>query len=76
MKQHSVRLICNMNKKSRYVNQTFLSIQLIVISHTGIFFLYSIMFAAAVTIFVKLLLFFFLQLISIADITTIVPANS
>ena len=49
-----------MNKKSRYVNQTFLSIQLIVISHTGIFSVFDYV-CDSRTIFVKLLLFFFLQ---------------
>ena len=75
MKQHSVRLICNMNKKSRYVNQTFLSIQLIVLSHTGIFFCIRL-YLRQPDYFCKAAAFFLPAMISIADITTIVPANS
>lgn len=42
--------------KIPYVNQTFLSIQLIVISHTGIFSVFDYV-CGSRTIFVKLLLF-------------------
>lgn len=64
-----------MNKKSRYVNQTFLSIQLIVISHTGIFFCIRLCLQQP-DYFYEATAFFLPAMISIADITTIVPANS
>lgn len=64
-----------MNKKSRYVNQTFLNIQLIVISHTGIFFCIRF-YLRQPDYFCEVAAFFLPAMISIADITTIVPANS
>jgi len=64
-----------MNKKSRYVNQTFLSIQFIVISHTGIFFCIRLCLRQP-DYFCEAAAFFLPAMISIADITTIVPANS
>ena len=63
-----------MNKKSRYVNQTFLSIQLIVISHTGFFCIRLCL--RQPDYFCEAAAFFLPAMISIADITTIVPANS
>ena len=64
-----------MNKKSRYVNQTFLSIQFIVISHTGIFFCIRF-YLRQPDYFCEAAAFFLPTIINIADITTIVPANS